>query len=235
MEFDMIDHRLNTRISSGFTDSLSLEGASVAGLYRHVLFSLIENDIEIDYAHPYPFDTPFSTTPFEENRQEAVYDPDFAHRYWVILRQMDIIFQKFRGRFTGKSTPPQLFWHHMDLAMARFSGRKAPQKEDALPIERQASSHELIAFGFWAGDAQVRAPALYGYAAPSPEGLVDEPLMPEEATWNPETGMAVLMYDDIRGSRKIERKILDFLESIYLAGARRAGWDIDALRMEEGL
>ena len=234
MEFDMIDHRLNTRISDGLTDSISLEGLSVARFYRYVLFSLIENGIEIDYPHPYPFDTPFSTTPFEENRQESVYDPDYAHRFWVILRQMDIIFQKFRGRFTGKSTPPQLFWHHMDLAMARFSGKEAPRKEDSPPGESQAYSHELIAFGFWAGDGQVRAPALYGYAAPSPDGLFDEPLMPEEATWNPETGMAIMMYDDIRGSRKVESKVLDFFESVYQAGARKGGWDIDAFRMEEG-
>jgi len=233
IEFDMIDHRLNTRISSGFTDSVSLEGLSVAGLYRHVLFTLIENGMEVDYSHPYPFDTPFSTTPFEEDRHHAFYDPDYAHRFWVILRQMDIIFQKFRGHFTGKSTPPQLFWHHMDLSMARFSGKKAPQKEGTPIVDRKAYSHELIAFGFWAGDENVRAPAVYGYVAPSPEGLFDEPLLPEEASWNRETGMALMMYDDIRGSRNVESKILNFLESVYLAGAKRGGWDVDAFRMEE--
>jgi hypothetical protein len=231
MEFDMIDHRLVTRSSSGFTDSVSLEGLSVAGLYRRVLFSLIENGIEVEYPHPYPFDTPFSTIPFEENRQTAVYDPDYAHRFWVIFRQIDIVFQKFRGRFTGKSTPPQLFWHHMDLAMARFSGKKAPQKEAAPTVESEAYSHELIAFGFWAGDEKVRAPAFYGYAAPSPEGTFDEPLMPEEASWNRETGMAIMMYDDIRGSRKVESKILDFLESVYLAGAKKGGWDLEDFKL----
>jgi hypothetical protein len=232
MEFDLVDHSLNTRISDGFTDSMSLQNLSVAGLYRHVLFTLMENGIELDYREPHPFDTPFSDIPFEDNRHPAPYDPDYAHRFWVILRQVDIIFQKFLGRFNGKSTPPQLFWHHMDLAMARFSGKKAPEKEGAGIVEREAYSHELIAFGFWAGDQKVRAPAFYGYASPSPEGLYDEPLAPEEAAWKAEAGMALMMYDDIRESRKAESKILDFLESVYQAAAKRAGWDIGGFKLD---
>lgn len=233
MEFDLIDHKMDTRISDGFTDSISLKDLSVAGLYRHVVFSLIENGIEIDYKEPYPFDVSFSTIPFEEDRQHATYDPDYAHRFWVILRQIDIIFQKFWGRFSGKSSPPQLFWHNMDLALARFSGRKAPEKKDVSVVEQEAYSHEVIAFGFWAGDEKVRAPALYGYAAPSPQSLFDEPLLPEEASWNAEAGMALMMYDDIRESRKVENKILDFLESVYQAATKRAGWDADSFKLEE--
>jgi hypothetical protein len=231
MEFDLIDHSLNTRISDGFTDSVSLLNQSVAGLYRHVLFTLIENGIELDYREPHPFDTPFSDTPFEDNRHTAPYDPDYAHRFWVVLRQVDIIFQKFRGRFNGKCTPPQLFWHHMDLAMARFSGKKSSEKEGSGTVEREAYSHELIAFGFWCGDQQVRAPAFYGYASPVPDGLYDEPLVPDKAAWNPEAGMALMMYDDIRESRNVENKILDFFESVYQAGAKRAGWDIEGFKV----
>jgi hypothetical protein len=233
MEFDLIDHKLDTRISDGFVDSISLKDLSVASLYRHVVFSLIENGIEINYKEPYPFNVPFSTTPFEEDREHGTYDPDHAHRYWIILRQVDIIFQKFWGHFSGKSSPPQLFWHHMDLAMARFSGRKAPEKKNAGIVEREAYSHEVIAFGFWAGDENVRAPAFYGYAAPTPQGLFDEALLPEEASWNADAGMALMMYDDIRESRKVESKILDFLESVYQAAAKRAEWDIEGFRLEE--
>jgi hypothetical protein len=230
MEFDLIDHTLNTRISDGFTDSISLQNLSVAGLYRHVLFTLMENGIELDYREPHP-ETPFSDTPFEDNRQPAPYDPDYVHRFWVILRQVDIIFQKFRGGFTGKSSPSQLFWHDMDLAMTRFSGRKSPDKKGAGALQRQAFSHELIAFGFRTGDLEIRAPAFYGYAAPVPEGLYDEPLVPEEASWNTEAGMALMMYDDIRESRNAESKILVFLESVYQAAAKKGGWDIEVLKV----
>jgi hypothetical protein len=163
MEFDLIDHALTIRVSDGLLQPIPLKGLSVASLYRQVLFALASDGIEVEYRQPYPFDLPFSTIPFEEDREHDVYDPEYVHRFWAILRQVDTIFQKFRGRFTGKSTPPHLFWHHMDLALTRFSGKRAPEKESAGVVEREAYSHENISFGFWAGDENIRAPAFYGY------------------------------------------------------------------------
>jgi hypothetical protein len=78
----------------------------------------------------------------------------------------------------------------------------------------------------------VRAPAFYGYAAPPPDGFMDEPLEPANARWNRDAGMALLMYDDIRRSSSPRDSVLSFLESVYLAGARRAGWDVEGLRFD---
>ena len=115
--------------------------------------------------------------------------------------------------------------------MTRFSGKAAPPIAGANLVTREAYSHEVISFGFWFGDDKensVAAPAFYSYTAPAPEGLADEPLTPSVAKWTPDGGMALLMYDDVRGLENARELILDFLESAYRAGAKRAGWDTDS-------
>jgi hypothetical protein len=139
--------------------------------------------------------------------------------------------EEFRGRFVGKSTPVHMFWHSFDLALTRFSGRRAPVREGAGMVEREAYSHEVISFGFWFGDDNIPAPAFYSYTAPEPEDLADEPLSPWAARWQEANGshMALLMYEDARSAEDTRATVLEFLESAYQAGAKRAGWDIPGL------
>jgi hypothetical protein len=143
---------------------------------------------------------------------------------------VDGAFKEFAGRFNGKQSPVQLYWHSFDLAVTRFSGRRAPEREGADKVTREAYSHEVISFGFWPGDEQVRAPAFYSYTAPEPEGLTEQPLKPEAASWAREGGMALLMYDELRKMGSPKAALLEFLESAYQAGARMAGWDIEGFR-----
>ena len=103
-------------------------------------------------------------------------------------------------------------------------------------VTREAYSHEVISVGFWFGDDKensVTAPAFYSYAAPAPAGLADELLRPDAAFWTPDGGMALLMYDDVRKAADLRVQILDFLESTYQAGAKRAGWNIDELKLRD--
>ncbi|MBD3239664.1 MAG: hypothetical protein GF331_03695 [Chitinivibrionales bacterium] len=175
-----------------------------------------------------PYDIPGITElPFAQDTVHASYDPRWATRYFRILSRIESVFQEYRSGFIGKSTPPHVFWHHFDLAVTRFSGRPAPVREGAGVVEREAYSHEVISVGFWAGDKDVREPAFYGYAYPVPDGLYDEPLQPSEAFWNREAGMALYRYDDMRTQPDAREALLAFLESVYLAGAKRAGWDIE--------
>lgn len=99
-------------------------------------------------------------------------------------------------------------------------------------MTREAYSHEVISAGFWFGDDKFGEPAFYSYTAPEPAGLTEEPLSPAAASWIPSgsSHLALLRYDDARASADPRATVLEFLESAYLAGARRAGWDIDNLR-----
>ena len=142
--------------------------------------------------------------------------------------------RKFVGivQNSGKTSPVHLFWHSFDLALTRFSGRRAPEREGADKVTREAYSHEVISFGFWPGDKQLRATASYSYTAPEPEGLTDQPLEPEAAFWSPEGGMALLIYDDLRKMDSPKSALIEFLESAYAAGAQTAGWDIEGFRVD---
>jgi hypothetical protein len=227
IDFDFIDHILTVQTSNGERKSFSLENISVSGFYSKLMDNLKELGIEVDIiANPY--DVPFSKVPFASDQDHASYDKVYVNRYWRILVQVNSVFEEFRSRFIGKSTPVHLYWHHADLAVTRFSGKKAPAMEGGTNADKEAYSHEVISFGFWAGDDNVRAPAFYSYTYPEPEGLAEEPLSPKEAFWNTDNGaMAVLMYDDLRKSDSPSQTLLDYLQSAYLAGSKRAKWDLN--------
>ena len=131
---------------------------------------------------------------------------------------------------SGKTSPVQLYWHSFDLAVTRFSGKRAPQRKGTDKVTREAYSHEVISFGFWPGDQNVREPTFYSYTAPEPEGLTEQPLRPQAASWLPEGGMALLMYEEVRKSDSPRETLLEFLQSAYEAGTKTADWDIEAFR-----
>jgi len=233
IEFDFIDHKLVIKTSDGKVKSFDIDTLSVSDFYKSVFSTL--SDLGIDCSiKPVPYDVPFSNTPFESDTEHSSYDKEYVSRYWRIMIQINSVFEEFRAGFTGKSTPVHLYWHHADLAVTRFSGKRAPDLEGGTAADREAYSHEVISFGFWAGDDSVRAPAFYSYTYPEPEGLSGEPLMPEQAVWNTEGAgaMAVLMYDDVRVSDDPIQAILDIMESAYSAGSKLADWNVRGLELK---
>jgi hypothetical protein len=181
--------------------------------------------------HPEPFDLA-DRTPFAEDFHHATYVPEHANRYWQILGQVSLVLEEFAGRSYAKTSPVHHFWHTMDIAVTRFSDRVADLPAGADPVTREAYSHEVISAGFWFGDDEFAEPAFYSYTAPEPAGLAEEPLSPGEASWvrRGSSHLALLRYDDARVSADPRAAVLEFLESAYLAGARRAGWDVEGLR-----
>lgn len=230
IEFDFCSHSLEIRTSDGRVEDFALyDGLAVADFYRSVFENLAKLGIE-PKIRPIPYEAP-STTPFPEDNENCSYDKEYVERFHKTLVAVDDILGEFRGRFLGKSTPVHMFWHSFDLALTRFSGKRVPVREGANRVEREAYSHEVISFGFWFGDDNVPAPAFYSYSAPEPAGLADEPLSPAAAKWQESNGahLALLMYEDVRTAADPRRTVLDFLESAYSAGAKRAGWDTSEL------
>ncbi|EGJ50979.1 DUF5996 family protein [Desulfocurvibacter africanus] len=229
LEFNFLSHTLTIDAGAAGTMSVELhDGLSVAAFHASVFARLTELGIrDVPFLNK-PFDVPaISTTPFDRDTDHASYSPEHARLFLETLTAVDNVFLEYRARFIGKSTPPHYFWHHMDLAVTRFSGRVAPPRPGANIVEREAYSHEVISCGWWPGDKEVRAPAFYGYAAPAPKGLFDQPLKPDKAYWLLDKGMALLMHDDARAEPNPRQAVLDFLESVYMAGATQAGWDVE--------
>jgi len=228
IEFDFKTHRLEIRTSDGAVEDFAIyDGLTVADFYSSLFSNLAKLGID-PQIRPIPYEAP-STTPFPEDTENRSYDKEYVERFHQILVGVDDILEEFRGRFLGKSTPVHMFWHSFDLALTRFSGKPAPVRDGANRVEREAYSHEVISFGFWFGDDKtVPAPAFYSYTAPEPAGLDDEPLAPESAKWAESNGahLALLMYAEVRLLDDPRSIVLEFLESAYRAGARRASWNI---------
>lgn len=233
IEFDFIRHQLKILTSGGARREFALEdGLTVAEFYRKVFENLSALGIETKI-WAVPYEAP-STIPFAVNTENKSYDKEYIERFRRILIGVNDIFEEFRASFIGKQTPVHLFWHSFDLALTRFSGKSAPVRADARSVERQAYSHEVISFGFWAGDDNVTAPAFYSYTAPEPQDLAEEKLQPEQAFWNASGSghLALLMYDDVREAESPREMVLEFLESAYRAGAKRAGWRAEEFELK---
>src|SRR6266853_1179829 len=132
---------------------------------------------------------------FDQDTQHVSYDREYVARFWRILVLINAIFEEFRSGFIGKNSPVHFFWGSFDLAVTRFSGRRAPERPGADPITREAYSHEVISAGWWPGGPGMDGPAFYCYAAPEPAGLAREPVRPDAAFYHPELKEFVLMYD----------------------------------------
>jgi len=180
---------------------------------------------------PVPVEIP-DPIPFEQDRKHCSYDPESANTFWRILLSVDAVFQRFRARFIGKSSPVHFFWGSFDLAVTRFSGRRAPERPGADSITREAYSHEVSSVGFWPGSGNISAPAFYSYMAPEPLGYRDARVRPDAARYDTGLGEFLLMYDDVRTASSPSSMLLAFCQSTYEAGAESAGWDRPSLERE---
>ena len=229
--FDFIDHRLAIQDSDGRIETLALAPRSVADFYLEVtaLLRALKIDVKI---WPVPVEVP-NPIPFAEDRGHASYDGERAHTFWRVLATVDAVFKQFRGGFIGKCSPVHFFWGSFDLAVTRFSGRRAPERPGADRITREAYSHEVISHGFWPGGGEVQGAAFYAYAAPEPPGLREHPVRPGNASYNSKLGEFILTYNDVRTAQTPERALLEFLKSTYEAGATLARWDRAALERSD--
>ena len=150
IDFDFVDHSLLVRTHDGRVRSFDLaEGVPVADFDGRLHAALSELGVDVEIKE-HPFGVPM-TTPFPEDREHAAWDRAAIESYGRILDWTDRVFEEFSGWFSGKTSPVHLFWHSLDLAVTRFSGRPAPPiAADA--VTQEAYSQELISFGFWAGD-----------------------------------------------------------------------------------
>jgi hypothetical protein len=223
LRFDFLDHQFVLDKCDGTHQSLSLRPMSVAEFYRQVMSMLKLNGIEVKIWHM-PVEVP-NPIPFDEDTVHASYDPEYAQRFWRILVSVEEVFTEFRSRFLGKCSPVHFFWGSFDLAVTRFSGRRAPERPGADRVTREAYSHEVSSVGFWPGSGTITDAAFYSYSAPQPPGFGEWQARPAAARFDTHLGEFILMYDDVRNSASPKTSLLEFSQSTYEAAATLAKWD----------
>jgi len=227
IELDLVDHRLQARTTEAEAGFELHDGLAVADFHRQLTETLDRLDVRVGIRAE-PFGVPM-TTPFASDQEHATYDVDAVTRFLRVLQWSTDVLEEFAGWYCGKESPVHLFWHGFDLAVGRFSGKRAPSWPGVDAVEAEAYSHEIISFGFWAGDQANPFPAYYSYTSPEPSGLPEQPLRPPTAEWVAQesgSSLAILPYEVVRSSTDPKATLLEFLQSAFEAGASLARWDL---------
>jgi hypothetical protein len=226
--FDLIGDALIIRDTSGREKRVALTKQSVATFYANTVQAL--NDLGFDiHLDPMPCELP-EAVPFHSDDVVRAYDGKTARTYWLALVQTHRVFHIFRTRFVGKCSPIHMFWGSFDLAVTRFSGRKAPPHPGGVPhmpdaVARDAYNQEVSSAGFWPGSGAVKTPSYYSYTYPAPNGFSEARAQPDAAVYDAELGEFLMPYEAVRTSADPDATLLAFLQSTYEAAANLAHWD----------
>ncbi len=230
VSFDFAGNVLRGACGNGRTVEFGLQPMTVAGFHQQFTGMITELGGDATF-HGFPNELP-ERVPFVEDDLERPWDADAVARFHRALVSVNNVFQHFRTAFRGKVSPVHLFWGSFDLAVTRFSGRRAPLHPGGIPnlpddVTQEAYSHEVSSAGFWAGGGPIDEAAFYAYAYPAPGGFADAGVQPEAAYWDTDFGEFVLPYAAVAGSPDPAATLLAFLESTYQAAASLADWDRD--------
>lgn len=237
IDFDFIDHVLLFETSDGRRAQLPLQPQTVADFYAAVFTTLAQLGINVKingWANEIR-----ERTHFSDDRMHAAYDATYAHRCWEILVHTDSVLKYFRTGFIGKCSPVHFFWGSFDLAVTRFSGRRAPLHPGGVPnlpdaVASEAYSHEVSSAGFWPGSSPIEYPAFYSYAYPEPVAYSATAIQPDAAFYSSELREFILPYEAVRTAPSPDEVLLEFLQSTYEAAAIAGGWDRAALECPLG-
>ncbi len=235
IEFDLVHHVLELRTSDGRRVHVRLEPRTVASFYDATRAALGELGIAVKI-FPRPVEV-VEAIPFSEDTKHHDYDADAVHRFWTALVHVHRVMSRFRAGFVGKVSPVHFFWGGSDLAVTRFSGRRAPKHPGGVPncadwVMELAYSHEVSSCGFWPAGSEEGT--FYSYAYPEPKGFPTRPVTPEAAYYDEDLGEFLLPYASVRAAENPEHMLLSFFESTYAAAADLGGWDRAALEVMPG-
>jgi hypothetical protein len=233
LTLDLCRHAIVLWISDGGREEVPLNAGSVAALYRRLIAILDAHDLPTDFSgRPNEI---ADAVPFAVDSTHHEYDRDSAERFREGLAAMLPVFARFRAGFAGKASPIHFWWGSFDLAVSRYSGRKAPLHPGGVPglpdrIAREAYSHEVSSAGFWAGGVTAAEPFFYTYIYPEPDGFRSANVA--HGKFDEAYGEFVLPYAGVRASVEPATMLMEFFQSAYDAAADRAHWDRTALERE---
>ena len=238
IDFDFLDHQLIISADDGNIKSIALASRSVADFY-HELFNTLQSlgfNIKI-WTLPVEVQDPI---PFDKDYKHSSYPKDTIYCFWKILLQVKKVFEEFRSIYIGKCSPVHFFWGSFDLAVTRFSGRRAPEHPGGIPnlsdwVVREAYSHECSSCGFWPGFGSDTGAAFYSYAYPEPKGFKEYNIKTNGAFYNNKLLEFILPYDSFRKMKDPDKVLMQFLQETYEAGANFGKWNRYELERTEYL
>jgi hypothetical protein len=227
VELDFLDGAIRIACDSGSQAELPAAGKTIAEVHGELSDLLASLGLPAPL-HGAPNEIP-DPVPFAEDDRPHEWNADAAARLHGAFLCADRGFNAFRSLYRGKSSPSHLFWGSFDLAVTRFSGRKAPVHPGGIPnlpdpVMREAYSHEEISAGFWPGGESFEEAAFYAYAYPTPDALAEQRVAPDAAFWQSDLREFMLPYAKVREAADPDAELQRFLDSTFEAAAALLDW-----------
>lgn len=206
---NVCEHQLEVNTSRCEYEMFNLiDNLAIAAFYQKLMGIIEKLKISVSIVDK-PYDLGIKKR-FAEITEYHYYNANYTRDLWKSLIWINTIFEEFSGLFNGQSSPVHIHWHSMDLEVSLLSG------------------NECINFEFWVDNENMNEPAFYSYTSPSVNGSAEEVLRPASAECIDYNGTlkAMLKYNDLVRAENSKKELLEFLESSYRAGAKRAKWDL---------
>jgi predicted GNAT family acetyltransferase len=235
--FDLREHMVVGTSGNGRKASFAL-GPSTVATFHASFVQLISELGGTPTFNGNPNEVP-NPVPFTEDHRDRPYDREAVQRFHQASMAVDRVFNRFRTSFLGKSSPFHLFWGSFDLAVTRFSGRRAPLHPGGIPslpnnVAQEAYDREVSSAGFWPGGGGIDYAAFYAYAYPTPNGFRGASVRPDAAFWHEGLSEFILPYEAVQSAVDADEALMAFLVSTYEAAADQGGWDRDLLECVQG-
>ncbi len=231
VSLDFVDHVLRMALSDGRFAEFSLaDGPTVAAVWAWATGVLADLGVEADL-----WDKPQEvedTTRMSTDTRPVEYDTDAVAQWWTVISAVRGVFDEWRSPFFGRTHVP-FWWGAFDLAVLRFTGKKAVAPEDRGYIMRYDLDAEFMNAGFWPGDQSAPGPIFYAYIYPKPPGCELASINPSGAAWIEQMGEWVMPYETALRSGDPRQAITDFLDCIYGIAGEYGGWDLPSFTYKE--
>lgn len=238
IDFDFLDHNLIMLDSLDRRKIISLHNETVADFYKEFLDALALFEVTPTF-DPSPNEV-MDAIPFDQDKEHRTYNKTHVENCFQAMVRVHNVLQEFRSEYVGKSSPVHFFWGSFDLAVTRFSGRRAPEHPGGVPhlsdeVVREAYSHEVMSCGFWPGNEIYPHAAFYAYAYPEPDKFSKVRITPSEAFYHNDLHEFILPYESVRTAKNPSAVLMSFLNSAYRAAANLGSWDRDLLEVSPHL
>jgi hypothetical protein len=220
---DLHTHEAVAEHSDGRSKRVALTPDRPVGEVTRELLEAVRSlggELEID---PTPQETHWNV-PLDQDDEHASYDADQVAAYFDAATHAALVLAEFRAPYRGRSSAVNAWWGSFDLSVNLYSGLPADPPSDDF-IMRNSMDSEEVEIGWWPGDPRYDPAAFYAYAHPAPEGFAEGTLSPAAAHWQPDLGIFVLDWDDVRTSPDPHAVALEFAHSAFSHACAVCGWD----------
>ena len=224
VEYELLDERVSVNASTGRA-SVPLAAGSVAEFYRSFVAAVSPLGI------PAPRSTVASEiagAPHLDLDEEArPCTRENARKIWSAFASASRALLAWQASYRGPRLPVGIMWGGFDLYAARYNGRPVKPPDSAPVFQQNGMTAEVVAVGFYFGDARMHEPSFFAYISPPPAEIATADFGLPGAAFNAAAGLISVSWETVRSQPDPHAAVLRFADSVYGAAVDLGGWPRD--------